>query len=169
MAIPKASSWEMAKAIGDKGEQRAARALLRAFPGIANVETLPTDAESQRRGDLLAARFAGGVWLVEVKRDCIADASGNLAVELARRVGVGMIGTGVSTSGADLWAFVLARRVVFVRPDSIRRLVVERRAAGTLKEAWGGDGLRTRLALVPIGQVLALAGVVVVDDAEGTR
>lgn len=169
MAKAESSSWASAKRIGDAGEQRAARALLRAFPGIANVETLPTDAESQRRGDLLAARFAGGVWLVEVKRDCIADATGNLAIETERRWGVGLMGTGISTSRADWWAFVLARRVVFVRPDSIRRLLDERRAAGTLREVWGGDGLRTRLALVPIGEALALAGVVVVDDGEGKR
>lgn len=163
------SSWQVAKAIGDKGEQRAARALLRAFPGIAHVETLPTDAESQRRGDLMAARFAGGVWLVEVKRDCKADASGNLALELARRVGVGMLGTGLSTSGAHWWAFVLARRVVFVKPDELRRLLDERRAAGTLREVWGGDGLRTWVALLPLSSVLTLAGTRVVEETEGTR
>jgi hypothetical protein len=163
------SSWVSAKALGDEGEQRAARALLRAFPGIANVETLGTDAESQRRGDLLAAQYRGERLAVEVKTDAREEQTGNLAIELARRIGAGMLGTGVSTSGAHWWAFVLTRRVVFVRPDSIRRLLDERRAAGTLTEVWGGDGKRTRLALLPLSAVLALAGVVVVDDSEGTR
>jgi hypothetical protein len=163
------SSWVSAKTIGDDGEQRAARALLRAFPHVASVDWIQTDLESQRTGDLAAARFDGGVLLVEVKADALANVTGNLAIELARRVGVGLAGTGLSTSEADVWAFVLSRRVVFVRPDELRRLLDERRASASLREVWGGDGKRTRLALVPIVDVLGLAGVVVVDDAEGTR
>jgi hypothetical protein len=157
MAKVSTSSWDSAKAIGDDGEHRAARALLRAFPGIANIDWIPTDLEAQRKGDLAAARFAGGAWLVEVKRDCLADSTGNLAIETARRMSVGVMGTGVSKSAADLWAFVLRHRVVFVRPDCLRRLVDERRAAGTLREVWGGDGRRTRLALVPVADVFPLA------------
>jgi hypothetical protein len=80
-----------------------------------------------------------------------------------------LVGTGLSTSAADLWAFVLTRRVVFAKPEPLRRLVDEKRAQGTLHEAYGGDGRRTLLALVPLSSVLGLAGVVVVVDAEGTR
>jgi hypothetical protein len=168
MAISE-SSWVSAKALGDEGEQRAARALLRAFPHVATVDWIRTDLESQRTGDLAAARFDGGVWLVEVKRDIIADRTGNLAVELARKHGPGMMSTGLTTSQADVWAFVLTRRVVFAKPEPLRRLVDEKRAQGTLHEAYGGDGRRTLLALVPVADVLALPGVVVVDDAEGKR
>jgi hypothetical protein len=163
------SSWVSAKTIGDDGEQRAARALLRAFPHVASVDWIQTDLESQRTGDLAAARFDGGVLLVEVKADALANVTGNLAIELARRVGVGMAGAGLSTSEADLWAFVLSRRVVFAKPEPLRRLVDDKRAQGTLREVYGGDGRRTLLALVPIADVLALSGVVVVDDSEGTR
>jgi hypothetical protein len=163
------NTWNLTKPQGDEGENRAGRAMLRAFPGVANYDIIATDLESQRRGDLLAVKYAGGVMAVEVKTDLLADRTGNVALELARRVGVGLVGTGLSTSAADLWAFVLTRRVVFAKPEPLRRLVDEKRAQGTLHEAYGGDGRRTLLALVPLSSVLGLAGVVVVVDAEGTR
>ena len=162
------TAWEAATAIGDAGVQRARRAIHRHFADVAGVALLGTDPESQARGDLVVTQRDGRRWCCEVKTDDKANATGNLAIEQSRRMSVGAIGTGISTSQADVWAFVLDDRILFADPNEIRAIIGKRRAAGTLQERWCGDKGRTCVALVRVSEVEALQGTFVVLEG-GTR
>jgi hypothetical protein len=164
---PDSPSWIAATAIGNAGVRRVRAAILAHFPGVVGVAVLGTDPESQARGDLCITQRDGRRWCCEVKTDDRANQSGNLAIETQRRHGPGMIGTGITTSHAQLWAFVLADRIVFVDAPELRALVAHKRAMGECTERAMGDGGRSLCMLVPIVEVEQVAGAFVVRDGGG--
>lgn len=140
------ASWTRSKALGDRAEARVA-ALIHAHFGWA-VGPSPT----QVQGDLEATRPDGSRLLIEVKHDITSARTGNLAIEVARKIGKGAVASGVNFSASHLWAFALTKRCLFVPTVNLRALLASR----PYGLRWVGDGQRSQCALVPIPHVDAL-------------
>jgi hypothetical protein len=143
------NTWHECKAHGDVGENKVAMLLRRIG---CKAKTIALDG--QHGGDLLVTWPGGLVERVEVKTDRLVHVTGNLAIELARRSGVGQVRSGVNFSASDLFAFPLDAGVLLVPTAGLRELA--NRPGWNL--VWCGDGGRSRCALVPVLHVQALDG-----------
>lgn len=92
---------------------------------------------------LVTSLFSTGI-KVEVKRDLKASETGNLAIEVMYRGKP----SGISTTKADYWAFVLNNSVIFVPTKIVMELAEEG------KEIKGGDNKWSTLRLVSISKLL---------------
>lgn len=82
---------------------------------------------------------------IEVKRDYMADRTGNVFIEFESRGRP----SGISTSMAEYWAFVLTdHRIVIVPTDVLKELAREQyRKSGIVK---GGDSNTSRGVLIKV-------------------
>jgi hypothetical protein len=86
---------------------------------------------------------------IEVKRDYMADRTGNVFIEFESRGKA----SGIASSLAEYWAFVLTdHRVVIVPTDVLKDLAREKyRKSGFVK---GGDSNTSRGVLIKIGDLV---------------
>jgi hypothetical protein len=95
----------------------------------------------------IAFNLSGKTYTVEVKEDYMYHLTGNVAIEYSSREK----DSGVSTSKADLWCYVLDRGIgydgiYFVNLSRLRRQLRKE----NYPEKQGGDELTSKLYLVPI-------------------
>ena len=88
---------------------------------------------------------------VEVKRDLKAVHTGNVAVE----VSYNRQSSGIHTSPATYWAFVLNDVALLIRTPKLRDLI----ARSDFQERFGGDGGKSRFKLVPVEILKSADGV----------
>lgn len=91
-----------------------------------------------------------GVTKVEVKTDRMAHHTGNIAVEYASRG----LPSGISTTKADYWAFVIGenKTVIFITTERLKELARFWYKAGSVVD--GGDEKTSKIILIPINQLL---------------
>lgn len=91
-----------------------------------------------------------GVTKVEVKTDRIAHRTGNIAVEYASRG----LPSGISTTEADYWAFVIGenKTVVFITTERLKELARYWYKSGSVVS--GGDDNTSKIILIPINELL---------------
>ena len=97
-------------------------------------------------GESLALSLLNGEEKVEVKTDRMAHLTGNIAVEFRCR---GKL-SGISTTEADYWAFVLNqnKRIIFIEVNELKRIARECFKEGLIKN--GGDGNKSEMVLIPL-------------------
>jgi hypothetical protein len=79
---------------------------------------------------------------IEVKRDLKAKTTGNVFVEFESRGKP----SGIATSEADFWCFVLGDRFVLIEADALKKLVEPLK--GTKSERRGGDNNTSKGVLI---------------------
>lgn len=79
---------------------------------------------------------------VEVKRDLLAEKTGNVAVE----VSYNRQSSGIHTSLATYWAFVLSGEALLISTRKLRDLI----ARSDFPERFAGDGHKSVVKLVPV-------------------
>lgn len=91
-----------------------------------------------------------GVTKVEVKTDRIAHRTGNLAIEYASRG----LPSGIATTEADYWAFVIGdnKTVIFITTERLKELARRFYKAGHTVD--GGDDNTSKIILIPINELL---------------
>ena len=143
---PDSPDWLAAKKAGDIAERPVAEWFReRGYDVLRSVgEAAGFDLQLQCR--------------LEVKRDCQAATTGNIAIEVSRDGEP----SGIHTSSAVSWAIVTDDRCYLVRRSALLKLAAEHR------QVPGGDRLATMLALVPVDRVTA-AAVHVIELGEVAR
>lgn len=146
MARPDSMEWRAAKSLGDDGERLVCEHFGRlGWEVTRTVGDAPYDV-------LLLGR-------VEVKTDRRAAETGNVAVEVSRRGEE----SGIKTTAAMWWAFVLSDEVVLIRTKVLREAV----RSGQFREVAAGDGHVTRVQLVPVEDLRRLSFHRIDRRAEG--
>lgn len=137
MNRPDSPSWIAAKAEGDRAELAVAK-----WFKANGFEVYRTCGQAEF--DLLLQSRC------EVKCDLRSETTGNVAVEVAYR------GTpsGILTSPADFWAFVLPGETVIVKRQELLSAVL----SGRYREVQAGDGSASTVKLVPVEKLKALKG-----------
>lgn len=135
--MPDSPTWLAGKAIGDRGELAVAEYFRRA--GFDTFKTI-----GRADFDLLLTAA------VEVKVDRKAATTGNVAVEVAY---AGQP-SGVMTSPATYWAFLIDDEAIIVRTEGLRAAVLAR----PLPEVDAGDGHKARVRLLPVKRLRTIAG-----------
>lgn len=130
------AAWTRAKRIGDAGELRVAL-LLKSIGG-----------QVSRAGNRPEPFDLHCTMNVEVKTDRLAKKTGNVAVEVAHHNKP----SGLATSTADVWAFVIGADVLLVTTAELRRLVSQ-----TPRRVPAGERGETICALVPVDDVRRIA------------
>jgi len=77
------------------------------------------DLEDGKEGEEFVRQLLTGKFTIEVKRDFIAKNTGNVFIE-THQYGRP---SGINTSQAEYWAFVLERRVFIVPTDELRTML----------------------------------------------
>ena len=97
-------------------------------------------------GESLVLSLLNGGEKVEVKTDRMAHLTGNIAVEFRCR---GKL-SGISTTEADYWAFVLNQNktIIFIEVNELKRIARECFKKGLIKN--GGDNNRSEMVLIPL-------------------
>jgi hypothetical protein len=135
MSRQEPSHWAAAKALGDDAERAIAEWFRgRGFEPYLSVGLVQFDLLLQCR--------------VEVKHDLRARETGNVAIE----VECNGQPSGITTSQAAWWAIVVAGEAHLVKTPDLRRLVTQ----GGHPVVAAGDGMRSRVALVPIEELRRL-------------
>lgn len=100
-------------------------------------------------GEELVLSLLNGGKKIEVKTDRMAHKTGNIAVEFRFK---GYL-SGIATSEADYWAFVLAEHklIKFIRTDILRNIARKYYELGSVKK--GGDGMQSEMVLIPINKL----------------
>ncbi|HEV3006375.1 MAG TPA: hypothetical protein VGX78_18030 [Pirellulales bacterium] len=96
---------------------------------------------------------------IEVKHDLAAPATGHVAIEVESRGRP----SGIVTSQADYWVLVFAEQAVVVRTSTLRERVL---AGGLRRQDCGEDG-STVVCLLPVDQLVQLAGAQWIELGEG--
>jgi hypothetical protein len=130
-------SWIASKAAGDRAERELAEFFR--GRGWSTFQAL-----GRADFDLLLTCH------VEVKRDLKAAETGNVAVEVSYHGQP----SGLLTSSAAYWAFVLDREAVLIKTGDLRTAVL----TGKYREVNAGDGYATTVKLVPVERLKALKG-----------
>lgn len=101
-------------------------------------------------GENLVLEILNGVKKVEVKTDRTAHKTGNVAIEYASRG----LPSGISTTKADYWAFVIGdnKTVVFITIERLKELARLWYKMGHTVN--GGDENTSKIILIPINQLL---------------
>jgi len=92
---------------------------------------------------------------VEVKRDLKSSETGNVAVEVAYHGQP----SGIITSPATYWAFVLDGEAVLIKTADLRAAVL----TGKYRDVSAGDGLAATVRLVPLDKLKGIKGAHVVE------
>ena len=119
------------------------------------------DAEYGRQGELFVSSIIDSLTKgsIEVKRDSRFAQTGNVYVEYECRKRGNWTKSGIATTEAELWAFVLGdSNVVFVVPtSSLKELVLELwRNPKNRREETDGD-CPSKGVIVPVNQLVAWA------------
>ena len=142
MMRPDSREWRAAKSLGDDGERLVGE-------HFARLGWEVTRSIGRVSYDLLL------IGRVEVKTDRKCADTGNVAVEVSYRGEM----SGIVTTTATWWAYVLADEVVVVRASVLREAVL----SGSHREVSGGDGRAARVRLVPVDDLRRLPGVHRID------
>ena len=137
MNPPDSREWVAAKVVGDRAELAvAAWFKSKGFEVYRSIGQAEFDLLLQSR--------------CEVKCNRRSETSGNVAIEVAYR------GTpsGILTSPADFWAFVLPGETVIVKRQELLSAVMR----GNWRETQAGDNLASTVKLVPIAKLKAIKG-----------
>jgi len=107
------------------------------------------DLEFGLQGEKLVEELLKTKSKVEVKTDRMADKTGNVAVEYAYKG----LPSGIATTEADVWAFVLyeGQVIIFIDTDRLKRLA--RKYFKLERNVKGGDDNQSMLILIPIEEL----------------
>ena len=142
MNRPDSREWLAAKSRGDDGERLVGEHFARlGWEVTRSLGRAPYDL-------LLIGR-------IEVKTDRKFVKTGNVAVEVSYHGEA----SGIVTTTATWWAFVLADEVVIVRASVLRETVL----SGGHREVSAGDGGAARVRLVPVDELRRLPGAHHID------
>lgn len=141
---PDSPQWLTAKAIGDRAEIAVAEWF--SGRGYAVFKTL-----GLANFDLMLQAT------VEVKHDLLAPRTQQVAVELEYNGKA----SGISTSVAFWWAFVVESQAIIIRTESLKELIDRH----NFRRVKGGDGQRTLIVLVPLSVLTQTSGVFIVPLA----
>lgn len=102
------------------------------------------------QGENHVLSLLNGVTKVEVKTDRIAHHTGNVAIEYESRG----LPSGISTTEADYWAFVIGenKTVIFITTKRLKELARFWYKTGNV--VYGGDDKKSKIILIPINQLL---------------
>jgi hypothetical protein len=150
MIRPDSPSWTASKAHGDRAEHELAQFFR--GRGWSTFQAL-----GRTDFDLLLTCE------VEVKRDLKAVRTGNVAVEVAYHGQP----SGLITSSATYWAFVLEREAVIIKTADLRSAVL----TSKYSEVAAGDGHAATVKLVPVQKLKGFKGAhtVPLPDAASTQ
>lgn len=118
---------------------------------VGNTErNFDIDLRYGQEGEKLVHDILSGGLRIEVKTDRMAHTTGNLAVEYKCRGKW----SGISTTQADWWAFVLCHNshILMIRTDMLKVLVKIYHNEGMIKR--GGDEGLSEFVLVPLEDIL---------------
>jgi hypothetical protein len=107
------------------------------------------DLEYGEAGESELLSILKGVKKVEVKTDRLAHVTGNIAVEF-RCYGKN---SGISTTEADYWAFVLldGKMIILIETNELKVIARQQYKLGNVKK--GGDDHESEMILVPINKL----------------
>ena len=142
MMRPDSHEWREAKSLGDDGERLVGE-------HFARLGWEVTQSIGRVSYDLLL------IGRIEVKTDRLAAQTGNVAVEVSHQGEM----SGIVTTTATWWAYVLADEVVVVRANVLREAVL----SGSHREVSAGDNRAARVRLVPVDDLRRLPGVHRID------
>lgn len=113
-------------------------------------KTFDLDLVYGKDGEDLVLSLLNGATKVEVKTDRIAHLTGNIAIEYEFNGKP----SGISTTTADYWAFVLGENssVIFVKTENIKEIARFWYRNGRIKQ--GGDYNSAKMILIPITEIL---------------
>lgn len=108
------------------------------------------DLQYGNDGENHVLSLLNGATKVEVKTDTMAHVTGNIAVEYQYRGNP----SGISTTKADYWAFIIGenKTVVFVTTERLKEVARRWYKIGSVVN--GGDFKASKLILIPINQLL---------------
>jgi len=112
--------------------------------------TFDIDLEYGIAGENHVLGLLNGAMKVEVKTDRMAHSTGNLAVEYSSRG----LPSGIATTKADYWAFVIGdnNTVIFIPTERLKELARVWYKAGYIVD--GGDQNTSKIILIPIKEIL---------------
>lgn len=110
------------------------------------------DLEYGEAGELKLLSILNGAKKVEVKTDRLSHLTGNVAIEFrcsGRQ-------SGISTTEADYWAFVLmdGKVIIMVETDKLKKIARKNYRLG--KVTCGGDGNNSEMVLVKINELFTI-------------
>lgn len=107
------------------------------------------DLEFGMQGEKLVEELLKTKSKVEVKTDRLADRTGNVAVEYSYKG----FPSGIATTEADVWAFVLhdGQVIIFIDTDRLKKLA--RKYFKLKKNVKGGDDNQSLMILIPIEEL----------------
>ncbi len=142
MRRPDSREWSEAKSLGDDGERLVGE-------HFARLGWEVTQSIGRVSYDLLL------IGRIEVKTDRQSTKTGHVAVEVSYHGEA----SGIVTTTATWWAYVLADEVVVIRASVLREAVL----SGSHREVSAGDGRAARVRLVPVDDLRRLPGVHRID------
>ena len=142
MRRPDSREWREAKSLGDDGQRLVGE-------HFARLGWEVTQSIGRVSYDLLL------IGRIEVKTDRRFAETGNVAVEVSYRGEM----SGIVTTTATWWAYVLADEVLVIRASVLRETVL----TGSHREVSGGDGRAACVRLVPVDDLRRLPGVHRID------
>jgi hypothetical protein len=107
------------------------------------------DLEYGEAGESMLLSILNGAKKVEVKTDRMAHTTGNIAVEFRCN---GRL-SGISTTEADYWAFVLRGGTIVILIETDRLKKIARRNYRLGNVICGGDGNNSEMVLIKINQL----------------
>ena len=124
----------------------------------AHLSKFDIDLQYGQEGESLVESFLRGNGKYEVKRDWEVSRTGNVAVEVGKKVRDGEADSGLSATEADWWVFVLGgdyyvdEVVIFIKTSRLRGIVSQvTKRDGFI---WGGDNKKSKLVLIPVKLLL---------------
>ena len=101
-------------------------------------------------GESVVLSLLNGGQKIEVKTDRLAHLTGNIAVEFRYKG----YPSGISTTEADYWAFVLFNhlRIIFIKINELKAIARECYKEGKIKN--GGDNNRSEMVLIPLTKLI---------------
>ena len=108
------------------------------------------DLEYGNEGENFVLSLLNGATKVEVKTDRMAHHTGNIAIEYEFNGKP----SGISTTKADYWAFVLGDKslVVFIKTENLKDIARAWFKSGSVVS--GGDFNSSKMILIPINEIL---------------
>jgi hypothetical protein len=110
------------------------------------------DLEYGEAGESKLLSILNGAKKVEVKTDRLAHLTGNIAIEFRYK---GRL-SGISTTEADYWAFVLLEGAVIIMIETDRLKKIARKNYRLGNVASGGDGNNSEMVLLKINELFTI-------------
>lgn len=144
MHRPDSKQWLTATAVGDRAEVAVGE-------WFAGRDYFVFKTLGLTSFDLMLQATVG------VKCDLVALRSQHIAIEIE----CNSQPSGITTSEAFWWVFVVDSQAIIIRTDSLKELI----AAHSLRRVRGGDSKRTLLLLVPLPELIQPRDVLIVPLA----